>query len=102
MKRRKAVLARFSLKHLPPIALLRPSCLEQALELILGSVGFILAASTTDFGRIDVMWWLGAAIALIASIAVVVSLAVPVGTRHDYDAKGGFGLARLFTWVLYT
>ena len=66
---------------------------------LVGSLGFILAASTTQFDGFVSVWWVGSGVGLAAAVAVLISLAVPVG--KGYGHQKGFGISRLIAWTVY-
>lgn len=78
------------------LAFLTP--LAGVLQLI-GSLGFILTASTTTLEGMNLEFWLGGAVGVMASAMVLGALVEPIGV--GYEKGAGSGLGRLLTFSAY-
>jgi len=62
---------------------------------LVGSMGFIISTLTVTFETINMVFWIGALVAVVSAAFVLVSLAYPIGI--GYEAGRRDALARLLT-----
>ena len=68
---------------------------------LIGSVGFMLTASTTTFTGLDMVFWVGPVIGVLASFMVLVSLYAPMGVGYDWEEGEIDGISRILSISLY-
>lgn len=69
----------------------------------IGSVGFMLTASTTDFpipGLVDMIFYVGPVIGFLASFMVLLSLLSPIGIGYNQETEYD-GISRILSISLY-
>jgi hypothetical protein len=67
---------------------------------LIGCVGFILTTLTTRFEGVEMVFWIGAAVALISTAMVLLSLVSPTGV--GYEAGKRLGITRLLTFSAFS
>jgi len=65
----------------------------------IGSLRFMLTASTTSFAGIELIFWIGAAMGLFASAMALLSLVAPIGIGYEKEKTGA--ISRLLTISVY-
>jgi hypothetical protein len=65
---------------------------------LIGGIGFTLTSATSQFEHSELIFWLGPAVAIIASVMVLSSLAMPLGMGYE-DRRDVVG--RLLTLSVY-
>ena len=66
---------------------------------LIGAMGFVMTSVTWGVEGFKIVFWIGAAVALISAAMVLLSLACPMGV--GYDSKRSVGLARLLTFSAF-
>lgn len=65
----------------------------------IGSLGFMLTASTTSFAGVELIFWIGAAMGLFASVMVLLSLVAQIGVGYEKEKTNA--ISRLLTISVY-